>query len=95
MIDETFEFLLTFGRSASLGQRPMKSLWFVCSLFVRPSVRLSLSFLKIESLVFFDIVHDDSWPRYLMTNEARIGGPNLDQMAPWCSGYHYCTTSFN
>ena len=63
MIDETLEFLLTFGRSTSLGQRPMKSLWFVCSLFVRPSVRPSVrlsSFLKIESLVFFDIVHDDS-----------------------------------
>ena len=47
---------------------------------VRPSVRLS-SFLKIESLIFFDIVHDDSWPRYLVTNEARIGGPDLDQKA--------------
>ena len=42
------------GRSTLVRQRPMKSL---------SSVRLclSLNFLKIESLVFFDIVHDDSW----------------------------------
>ena len=30
--------------------------------FVRLSVRPSLSFLKIGSLVFCDIVHDDRWP---------------------------------
>ena len=40
-------------------------------LSVRLFVRLSLSFLKIRSLVFSDIVHDDSWPWYLVTEEAR------------------------
>ena len=30
----------------------------------RPSVRPSLSFLKIGSSVFSNIVHDDSWPWY-------------------------------
>ena len=33
--------------------------------------RLSIRFLKIESLVFSEIVHDDSWPWYLVT-EKRI-----------------------
>ena len=53
-----------------VGQRPMKSLSFV-RLFVPLSLCLScmsvplfacpsLSFLKIFSLVFSDIVHDDS-----------------------------------
>ena len=37
---------------------------------VCPSVRLPLSFLKIESLVFSDIVHDDRWPRYLVNDGA-------------------------
>ena len=36
------------------------------------SIRLSLSFLRIGSLVFADIVHDDSWPWYLVTDEARF-----------------------
>ena len=43
---------------------------------VRPSVRLSvrpsLSFLKIESLVFSDIVHNDSWAWDLLTDGARF-----------------------
>ena len=40
---------------------------------VRPSVRLSdESDFKIGSLVLSDIVHDDSWPWYLVTNEARF-----------------------
>ena len=34
-------------------------------LFVCPS----LSFFKIGSLVFSDIVHDDNWPRYLVTDQ--------------------------
>ena len=38
----------------------------------RPSVRPSLSFLKIESSVFSNIVHDDSWPWYIVTDEARF-----------------------
>ena len=45
---------------------------------VRPS-------LKIGLLVFSDIVHDDSWPWYLVTDRERFlknnfGGPNLSQM---------------
>ena len=39
---------------------------------VRPSVCPSLSFLKVGSLVCSDIVHDDSWPWYLVTDEARF-----------------------
>ena len=38
----------------------------------RPSVRPSLSFLKIGSSVFSNIVHDDSWPWYIVTDEARF-----------------------
>ena len=38
------------------------------SVSVRLSVRPSLSFLKIGSLLSSDIVHDDSWPWYLMTD---------------------------
>ena len=40
-------------------------------LSVHPSVRPWLNFLKIGSLVFSDIVHD-SWPWYLVTDEARF-----------------------
>ena len=36
------------------------------------SVHPSLTFLKIGSLVFSDIVHYDSWPWYLVTAEARF-----------------------
>ena len=52
-------------------------------LSVCPSVLPSLSFLKIGSLVFSDIVHDDSWPWYLVAArflKKKIGDPNLDQM---------------
>ena len=38
----------------------------------RLSVRSSLNFLKIESLVFSDSAHDDSWPGYLVTDGARF-----------------------
>ena len=41
-------------------------------LFVHPSVPQSLSFLQVESLVFSDIVHDASWPLYLVTDKARV-----------------------
>ena len=44
---------------------------------VRLSARPSLSFLKIGWLVFSHIVHDDSWPWYLVTNEARLFKKNL------------------
>ena len=47
------------GRSTFAGQRPMKSLSSVY-LSVRLSVRPSLNFFKMGSLVFSDIVHDDS-----------------------------------
>ena len=43
----------------------------VCLCF-RWSVRTSQNFLKIGSLVFSDIVHDDNWPWYLVTDEARF-----------------------
>ena len=39
----------------------------------RLSVCPSLSFLRIGWLVFSDIVHDDSWVWYLVTDEARFG----------------------
>ena len=72
-------------------------LWNHTCLFVRPSVRLSIcpsvhrsvrpsvSFLKILSLVFSDIVHDDNWLWYLVVDEARcfkkfFGSPILGQM---------------
>ena len=43
----------------------MKSLSSVCP-------RPYLSFLKIASLVFSHIVHDDNWPRYPVANKARF-----------------------
>ena len=49
---------MCIGRSTLVGQSPMKSLSSIC-LSVRPSVRPSLSFLKIGSLDCSDIVHDD------------------------------------
>ena len=53
-----------FGPSMLVGQRPMESLLSVClsvRLSVCPSVlRPSLSFLKIGSLFFSDIIHDAS-----------------------------------
>ena len=61
--------ILIFRRSTLVGQHPIKSLLFVC-----PSVRLSLSFLKFGSLVFSDIVLDDSWPWYLVSDGARFLG---------------------
>ena len=36
------------------------------------SVRSSLSFLKIESLAFSNIVHDNSWPWYLRSDKVRF-----------------------
>ena len=41
-------------------------------LSILPFVRLSLTFLKIGLLDFPDIVHDDSWPWYLVIYEARL-----------------------
>ena len=65
-------------------------------LSVCPYVRPSLSFLKIGSLVFSDIAHDDSWPWYLMTDRARFlktnfGGSNLGQMGQnWAQNLVFC-----
>ena len=71
---------LNVGRTASYENHSCPS---VCL-----SVRLSLSFLRIGSLVFSDIVHNDNWSWYLVTDGARflkkkkkkIGDPNLGQM---------------
>ena len=75
---------LNFGRTAS-----MKSLLPSVRLSARLSVRPSLSFLKIGSLVLSDIVHDDIWPLYLVTDEARFlkkkffCDPNLGPGPKW------------
>ena len=63
-------------------RKPDSVLWNHARPCVRPSVCPWLSFLKTGSLVFSDIVHDDSWQWYLVTSEARLlkkkyGGPNL------------------
>ena len=80
----SFEWLikttwLLFGCSTLVRQRPMKSLTSVCLSIrlsicpsVRPSFRPSVSFLKIESLAFCDIIHDDSWSWYLVNYGARF-----------------------
>ena len=52
---------------------------------VCPSVCPSVSLLKIGSLVFSDIAHDDSWPWHLATDRVtrlkkKFGGQNLGQM---------------
>ena len=73
-------YLFIIGRST-----PDSILWNHSSpsvsvhLSVRPFVRLSLTFLKIGSLDFPDIVQNDSWSWYLLTYKARLlkknGGP--------------------
>ena len=54
-----------------IRQCSMKSLSFV-SPSLYPSVRPSLNLLKIRLSFFSDIVHHDSWPRYLVTDGARF-----------------------
>ena len=44
----------------------------VLCLSVCPSVCSSLTFLKAGSLFFSDIVQDDTWLRYLVTEEDKI-----------------------
>ena len=51
----------------------------------RLSVRPSLSFLKVGSLLFSDIVHDDSWPWYLVTDKA-IFKKKKKKLAAWIWG---------
>ena len=85
IISDRFTNLFFFGRSTLLDSVLWNHSHPSVRLSVSPSLRPSLSFLKIGSLVFSDIVHDDSWPWYLVTDKARFlknknGGPNLDQM---------------
>ena len=61
------ELHCTIGCLTLVRQCSIKSLSSVCL-----SVCPSLHFLKIGSLVFCDIVHDDSWPWILVTDEARF-----------------------
>ena len=65
---------------------PMKSLWSICRSLslslcssIRPSVHFSVSnFFKLESLVFSNVLHDDSWPWYSVIDEdwKEFGGLN-------------------
>ena len=55
--------------------------------YSRPFARPSLNFLNIGSLVLFNILHDNSWPWYLVTDKARFLmkkkiGPNGPQSDP-------------
>ena len=81
-----FFFLVCFCRTLDVSRTASREITLV-RLFVRPFVRLfvrpSLSFLKLGSSVFFDIVHDDSWPKFV--------GPNFDQMAQnWARNLVFC-----
>ena len=59
-------------------------------LSISLSVHPSLNFIKIGSLVFSNIVNDESWPWYLVTEKARILkkhlvaqiGPNGPKLGP-------------
>ena len=57
----------------------------ICLSACLSSVHPLLDFLKIGSLVFSGILYVNTWPWYLVTDEARflkkkIGGPNLGSM---------------
>ena len=78
------------GRSTLVGQHPLKLFSSVC-LSVLVSVRPSLNVFKIGSLVFSDIVHDDSWSWFVVTEEDRFFkkknwrpkfGPNGSKLGP-------------
>ena len=64
---------------------------------IAPPICLSLSFFKIRPLVFCDIVHNDSWPWYLVTDEARflkknfwdLIKPNRPKWGPKCGFPHF------
>ena len=73
ILDPFSSSFLCFGCSMLVGQRHMKLLTSIC-----PSVCPSLSFLKIGSLAFSDIVHNDSWPGYLATDGPRFKKNNLE-----------------
>ena len=65
-------------------------------LSIRPSVHVSLGFLKIGSLVFSDIVHYDSLPWDPVTDAATFlikiyGGSNLGQVGKrWAWNFSFC-----
>ena len=57
------------------------------------STHRSVSFLKIGSLVFSDIVHDDGWPWYLVTDGARFLKKKLTariQAQNWAQHLFFC-----
>ena len=68
--------LIIIGRSTLVQQRHMK--WFlsiclsVLCLPLLPSVCSSLIFLKIGSVLFSDVVQDDSWLWSLVTEESKF-----------------------
>ena len=58
--------------------KSLSSVGLSARLSVRPFIRPSLTFLKIGSLDFSDVVHDDSWRWHLVTDEEKMfGGPIL------------------
>ena len=67
----SFILYLFVRGSRLIGQSPIKSLSSFC-LSVHLSVRPSLNFLKIGSSAFSDIVHDDSWRWYPVTDRAKF-----------------------
>ena len=66
-------FVTSFGRSTLVIRCPVKSLSSVCMsvhLSVCPSIT---KFSEDWVIIFFaDVVHDDSWPWYLVTSKARF-----------------------
>ena len=72
-----FNFYVSFLQFLNLKEivvRLEKNLYWTLDarLSICLSVRSSLSFLKIESLAFSNIVHDNSWPWYLRSYKARF-----------------------
>ena len=65
----TAEILFYFERLTLVWWRPMKSLSSIC-----PSVT---KFSQDWIISFFDIVRDDSWPWYLVTDGARLSKKGL------------------
>ena len=73
--------LSTWRHLGTLQNHSRSSVNLSVRLFVCPS----LNVLKIEPLVFYDILHFDTWPWYLVTREARFlkhyfGSANLGSM---------------
>ena len=61
--------LLLLVAETTMAKQKQHSCLSVC-LSACLSVRPSLNFLKIGSLVFYNIAHGDSWAWYLLTDEA-------------------------